>query len=117
MRVAQKYSDPNLMKLAQELGGSQPMEGTAMSEKQSDIVERLSLSSDPEKLEAADEIETLRALLVDQYDEIERLRAALRKIIAARESRAPSHEAFRQLDDAIALARGLIARAALKGKL
>ena len=91
---------------------------------ESDIVERLrkaaatppSCGYEDAMEEAADEIETLRALLVDEYDEIERLRAALRKIIAARESRAPSHEAFRQLDDAIALARGLIARAALKGK-
>ena len=73
-RVAQKYSDPNLMKLAQELGGSQPMEGTAMSEKQSDVVLELRTlarkafitfrEQDAARLrEAADELERLRAAL------------------------------------------------------
>ena len=93
MRVAQKYSDPNLMKLAQELGGSQPMEGTAMSEKQSDIVERLSLSSDPEKLEAADDIERLRECVLhnldDRHKAVAAERAAILELIEAQ--RADAH--------------------------
>jgi hypothetical protein len=69
-RVGIKHSDPKLMQLSQELAGSQPMEGKAMSEKQSDIVVRL-----------RDTIDQDRNIVFEAADEIERLRAALREML------------------------------------
>jgi hypothetical protein len=81
-RVGLHNKNPQMLAAAQRLvslSNQQPTEGPTMSEKQSDIAERLRVMADD--LVLYKEIDTGADDMREAADEIERLRAALREIL------------------------------------